>query len=158
MQSSLAEVRKGDEPKLQGHLNFSLARLWILNRVNVFLFQLCSFEMKHYEQPPYSRTNLALKALSSYIAKELKEDIFVFQICYFMTYGCCRVSLCTITAISLDRLTALHYHIRYVTMVTSTQVVYTLVTVWLAIFLGFSISLWSIYIYVICVSVVIGIC
>ena len=101
-----------------------------------------------------------LVAQPLYIAKELKEDIFLFQICYFMTYGCCGVSLCTITVVSLDRLTALHYHMRYVTMVTSTRVVYTFVPIWLAIFIGFSIHihLWSIYIYIICVSVVIVIC
>ena len=87
----------------------------------------------------------------------MKEDIFLFQIYYFISYGCCGVSLCVIT-LSLDRLEALHHHMRYVTMVTSTQVVCTFVPIRLAIFLGFSISFWSIYIYIICVSVVIVIC
>ena len=91
-----------------------------------------------------------LVAQPLYIAKELKEDVFLFQICYFITFSSCGVSLCTITVVSLDRFAALHYHMRYVTMVTKTRVVYTLVAVWLAIFLGFSISLWSIYLLSVC--------
>ncbi|KAL9958768.1 hypothetical protein ACROYT_G035826 [Oculina patagonica] len=53
-----------------------------------------------------------------YIAKELTEDLFVFRISYFMSFSSCGVSLCTVAAISLDRLAAIHYHMRYVTMVT----------------------------------------
>ena len=90
-----------------------------------------------------------------YIAKELTEDFFLFRISYFMSFSSCGVSLCTITAISLDRFAALHHHMRYVTMVTSTRVVYTLASIWLAIFLGFGVYLWSIPVYFTCVSLVI---
>ncbi len=93
-----------------------------------------------------------------YIAKELTEDLFVFRISYFMSFSSCGVSLCTVAAISLDRFAAIHYHMKYVTMVTSPRVVYTLVLIWLIIFLGFGVYLWSVSIYFICVSAVIVIC
>ncbi|XP_078345388.1 melanocortin receptor 3-like [Oculina patagonica] len=93
-----------------------------------------------------------------YIAKELTEDLFVFRISYFMSFSSCGVSLCTVAAISLDRLAAIHYHMRYVTMVTSRRAVYTLVHIWLTIFLGFAVYLLSVSIYFICVSAVIVIC
>ena len=35
------------------------------------------------------------------------------------------------TAISVDRFMALHYHMRYATIVTKTHVIYALVTIWL---------------------------
>ncbi len=53
-----------------------------------------------------------------YIAKRLKKDSSLLQIWYFLSYGCCGVSLCTVTAISMDRFAALHYHMRYVTKLT----------------------------------------
>ncbi|XP_078345380.1 melanocyte-stimulating hormone receptor-like [Oculina patagonica] len=93
-----------------------------------------------------------------YIAKELTEDLFLFRISYFMSFSSCGVSLCTVAAISLDRFAALHYHMRYVTIVTTTRVVYTLVLIWLTIFLGFSVYLWSVASYFICVSAVIVTC
>ena len=90
-----------------------------------------------------------------YIAKELKEDLFLFRISYFMSFSSCGVSLCTITTISLDRFAALHHHMRYVTMVTSTRVVCTLASTWLVIFLGFGIFVWNFFIYFTCAGVVI---
>ena len=94
-----------------------------------------------------------------YIAKDLNlEDFLLLQICHFMSFSSCGLSLFTVTAISLDRFAALHYHMRYVTMVTSTRVVCTLTSIWLAIFLGFCIYLWNFYNYIICASVFIVTC
>ena len=100
-----------------------------------------------------SITLLCSLAVSDLLVKLVAQPlyiVFLFQICYFITFSSCGVSLCTITVVSLDRFAALHYHMRYVTMVTKTGVVYTLVAIWLAIFLGFSISLWSIYLLSVC--------
>ena len=73
-----------------------------------------------------------------YIAQQLKVgDLLLRLIWYFTTYCSCGVSLCTVTIITIDRFLALHYHMRYVTMVTTTRVVYTLVIVWLIIFVSF---------------------
>ena len=101
---------------------------------------------------------VGLVAQPLYIAKELRKDLYLTLICYFMTYGCCGVSLFTVTAISLDRFAALHYHMRYVTMVTSTRVVCTLASIWLAIFLGFGVYLWDTNVYYIFASLFIVTC
>ena len=101
---------------------------------------------------------VGLVAQPLYIAKELRKDLYLTLICYFMTYGCCGVSLFTVTAISLDRFAALHYHMRYVTMVTSTRVVYTLLPVWFITFLGFGVYLWDTNVYYIFTSLFIVTC
>ena len=62
------------------------------------------------------------------------------------------------TIISLDRFAALHYHMRYVAMVTTTRVLCTLVTIWVIIFLSFSIFFWNIILYFFIAAVVIVIC
>ena len=93
-----------------------------------------------------------------YIAKELTYYPLLTYVWSFMTYGTCGVSLCTMTTISLDRFAALHYHMRYVTMVTTTRVVYALVIAWLIIFLSFGIVFWSVPLYFLLVSVFIVIC
>ena len=78
-----------------------------------------------------------------YIATELEKDKLLFIIFHFMSYGCCGVSLWTTTVISLDRFVALHFHMRYVVLVTSHRAVCLMVAVWLIIFLWFVISLWN---------------
>ena len=93
-----------------------------------------------------------------YIAKELKKDELLLTIFYFMSYGCCGVSLWTMTLISLDRFVALHYHMRYVVLVTSHRVVCLAVTVWLIIFLSFGISLWNRFFCLIIASIFIVLC
>ena len=93
-----------------------------------------------------------------YIAKHLKEDILLRRISHCILYGCCGVSLFTLTAISLDRFAALHYHMRYVTMVTTTRVIYTLHPVWLLIFPAFGIYVWDKFVYYTGAAVFIIIC
>ncbi len=93
-----------------------------------------------------------------YIANELREDLFLQRICHFFTFGCCGVSLCSVTGISLDRFAALNHHMRYVTMVTSTRLVYTLIPVWLLIFLANLISFWNLRLYFTIASIFIVVC
>ena len=50
-------------------------------------------------------------------------------------FSFCLVSLATATAISVDRFIALHYHLRYATLVTHSRVRYTLVIIWIISFL-----------------------
>ncbi|XP_078345381.1 melanocyte-stimulating hormone receptor-like [Oculina patagonica] len=77
-----------------------------------------------------------------FIAKELREDLYLLRICYlFLNYAFCGVSLGTVTAISLDRFAALHYHMRYVAIVTKTRVIGTLATIWIVNLLSFSLYL-----------------
>lgn len=102
---------------------------------------------------------VGLVAQPLFIAVELKGFLYFLEKFFsFMTYGSCGVSLCTMTMISLDRFAALHYHMRYVTMVTTTRVLYTLVTIWVIIFLSLGIFFWNIILYFFIAAVVIVIC
>ena len=85
-----------------------------------------------------------------YIANEM---IYNSLLGYFSSFY-----LCTMTTISLDRFTALHYHMRYVTMVTTARVVYSLVIAWLVIFFSFGIVFWSFQMYFLAVIIFIVIC
>ena len=59
----------------------------------------------------------------------------------------CGVSLSTITAITVDRFLALHYHLQYPNLMTTSRAIYKIVTIWCIITLfSFSI-LWSRRIY-----------
>ena len=57
------------------------------------------------------------------------------------------VSLGTITAISVDRVLALHYHMRYAIIVTNTRVKYTVGAIWFAMFLYLGFYLWDKYVF-----------
>ena len=60
-----------------------------------------------------------------------------------MGFAGCGVSLWTMTAITVDRFLALHYHLQYPNLMTTSRAIYTIVTIWCIITL-FSFSvLWS---------------
>ena len=60
-----------------------------------------------------------------------------------MGFAGCGVSLWTITAITVDRFLALHYHLQYPNLMTTSRAIYTIITIWFIITLfSFSI-LWS---------------
>ena len=64
-----------------------------------------------------------------------------------MGFAGCGVSLSTMTAITVDRFLALHYHLQYPNLMTTSRAIYTIVTIWCIITL-FSFSvLWSPRIY-----------
>ncbi len=62
-----------------------------------------------------------------YIAKELTENSSVTGGWAIGGHFLIAVSLLTITAITVDRFLALHYHMRYATLVTKSRVKYTIV-------------------------------
>ena len=68
-----------------------------------------------------------------YIAFQLTKNRFVEPVWRMIGPSLCGVSLLTITAITVDRYLALHYHMRYATLVTESRVKYTLLTIWLAV-------------------------
>ena len=71
-----------------------------------------------------------------YIASELCNDsVSLFTATLTIGLYFCAVSLATVTAISVDRFMALHYHMRYATLVTHSRVRYTLVIIWISSFL-----------------------
>ena len=69
------------------------------------------------------------------IAEQLTEDRIVNYLVGLTGPFLCVVSLMTITAITVDRFLALHYHMRYTTIVTESRVKYTLILIWLINFL-----------------------
>ncbi len=78
-----------------------------------------------------------------FIAKELTRDHFVDHVWRIIGPSLCIVSLKTITSITVDRFLALHYHMRYATLVTKSRVKYTLVVIWLISFLVSGSHFWS---------------
>ena len=52
-----------------------------------------------------------------------------------MGFAGCGVSLWTMTAITVDRFLALHYHLQYPNLMTTSRAIYTIVTIWCIIML-----------------------
>ena len=65
-----------------------------------------------------------------YIAERLTKDRLVLNALKHIGFSLCGVSLFTITAIAVDRFLALHYHMRYATLVTQSRVKYALIIIW----------------------------
>ena len=59
------------------------------------------------------------------------------------SYTVCGASLLTVTAISLDRLLAIHYHMRYASIVTIPRVIYAITLNWLISGFMASVLLWG---------------
>ena len=86
---------------------------------------------------------VGLFAQPIYIAQQLTKDRFVHHASVMMGYSLCGVSFLTVTAITVDRFLALHYHMRYVTLVTESRVKYTLVIIWFISSLGSGFHFWN---------------
>ncbi|XP_078343949.1 melanocortin receptor 4-like [Oculina patagonica] len=84
-----------------------------------------------------------------YIAYQLTDNASLFQALDIVAFSACGVSLSTMTAISVDRFLALHYHMRYPNLMTTHRALYTSVTLWLiAILLSFLVywkSTWMVH-------------
>ncbi|XP_078344043.1 melanocyte-stimulating hormone receptor-like [Oculina patagonica] len=78
-----------------------------------------------------------------YIAYFLTENGSLFQALSIMAALGCGVSLLIMTAITVDRYLALHYHMRYPNLMTANRAVYTSATLWLISFLLSLLSLWK---------------
>ena len=65
---------------------------------------------------------VGLVAQAIYIAHQLTKDRYVHHASLMVGYSLCGVSFLTITAIIVDRFLALHYHMRYVTLVTELNI------------------------------------
>ena len=80
-----------------------------------------------------------------FIASELtKNNALVLQLSQMTVISLCGVSLSIITAITLDRFLALHYHLKYAGLVIKPRVQCTLVMIWLTIiFVMPSFRLWT---------------
>ena len=93
-----------------------------------------------------------------YIADLLTKYSSISQLSIMVGFSVCTVSLLTITAISVDRLLAVHFHLRYSTLVTKSRVQHILALIWLISFVVSGFNLWSKRIYHLLVAPVIFIC
>ncbi len=78
-----------------------------------------------------------------YIAEALTKITLLRNLGVKTGYFVCAASLLTITAITVDRFLALHYHMRYATLVTESRVKYALVFIWLLSFLVSGLDFWN---------------
>ena len=75
-----------------------------------------------------------------------------------MGFAGCGVSLWTMTAITVDRFLALHYHLQYPNLMTTSRAIYTIITIWCIITLFSFSTLWSLSIYYFFATFCITIC
>ena len=80
----------------------------------------------------------------AYIAEQIVRTVSALQEAVTaMGFAGCGVSLWTMTAITVDRFLALHYHLQYPNLMTTSRAIYTIITIWF-IFALFSLStFWS---------------
>ena len=93
-----------------------------------------------------------------YIASKLLKNSSLKQAMDTMAFALCGVSLLTMTAISVDRFLALHYHMRYPNMMTTNRAMYTSAMLWLISFLLGFLTVRNMKAYYISVVVIITIC
>ena len=95
----------------------------------------------------------------AYIAEQIVRTVSALQEAVTaMGFAGCGVSLWTMTAITVDRFLALHYHLQYPNLMTTSRAIYTIITIWCIITLfSFSI-LWSLRIYYVLAAFCITIC
>ena len=93
-----------------------------------------------------------------YIADLLTKNSFISQLSIMVGFSICTVSLLTISAISVDRLLAVHFHLRYPIVVTNCRVKSILGLMWSISFVVSGFNSWSKRVYHLLVAPVIFIC
>ncbi len=71
------------------------------------------------------------------------ENSLLDGVRHMIAFSVCGASLCTMTAISLDRFMAIHYHLRYPSMVTVFRCICTLLTIWFSDLLLSVVYVWD---------------
>ena len=66
-----------------------------------------------------------------FLAHQFTKESFLNSLMVLIVYPICGVSLWTLTAISVDRFLALHFHMRYSTLVITTRVKISIAFIWL---------------------------
>ena len=101
---------------------------------------------------------VGLIAQPIYIAQQLTKDRYVNYVWKIIGPFLCGVSLLTITAITVDRFLALHYHMRYATLVTESRVKYLIIIIWSISLLVPFFYFWKISVQIFLIGVFIVIC
>jgi len=78
-----------------------------------------------------------------YIAYQLNPEQGFKDAFHALSSLGCGVSLCTMTAISLDRFFALHYHLRYPNLMTDKRAICTSLTLWFLMFSASCLYVWN---------------
>ena len=97
-------------------------------------------------------------AQTLFIAKELTKNPLLSTLWDTVGYPFCGVSLLIVTVLSVDRYLALHFHLRYTTLVTNSRVGYTVLIIWLVNFLSSGFYFWNDLVYHLILAVLTGIC
>ncbi len=92
-----------------------------------------------------------------YIANELTNDL-LYKVMNITSFSACAVSLSTMTAISVDRFLALHYHMRYPNLMTPRRAIYTSAVLWFISFLLSLLSFWNMNVYYFAAAISVVIC
>ena len=90
---------------------------------------------------------VGLVAQPVYIAAEIARTVRLSQAADTVGFAGCGVSLATMTAITVDRFLALHYHLQYPNLMTTSRAIYTIITIWCIITLFTFSFIWSPSIY-----------
>ena len=93
-----------------------------------------------------------------YITSKVTKNPVVYQALSIMAASGTGVSLLIMTAISVDRFLALHYHMRYPNLMTTHRAVYTSAGLWFFIFLLSLFTFWNMNVYYVAAAVSIVIC
>ena len=93
-----------------------------------------------------------------YIAFKLTGNLPLYKALSVMAAAGTGVSLLVMTAISVDRLLALHYHMRYPSLMTMHRAIYTSVTLWLIVCLLSLLFLWKMRVYYLTAAIIIVTC
>ena len=78
-----------------------------------------------------------------FIAKEITKDSLLNNLVVTVAFSVCSVSFLTMATLSVDRFLALHYHMRYATLVTESSVKYTFIIIWLVSFSASGLFFWN---------------
>ena len=78
-----------------------------------------------------------------YVAAIARTVRALLQAANTMGFAGFGVSLTTMTAITVDRFLALHYHLQYPNLMTTSRAIYTIVTIWCIITLFSFLFIWS---------------
>lgn len=82
-----------------------------------------------------------------YIADELLNNLVLHRLQGMFGFYVCGVSLSTMTIISVDRLVALHCHLRYATLVTTFRVKFIVGVIWVVTFPCSGMYIWNKFVF-----------
>ena len=94
-----------------------------------------------------------------FIADELiKDNLVLYRVSAMIGFSVCGVSLATITLISIDRFLAVKYHMRYITLVRQSRVIFIIVMIWLFTFVCSGFHIWDTFLHHLLSAIYIAIC